>query len=177
MSRVRMGRIRFAALTLTLVLALLVLAGCGVSSSGPTKAGRAPTGVARGVTLYFLDDHDQLRPDLLPIGRLGSVTDAIGWLLAGPEHGEGLHTGIDPTKVQRAAASFERGVIRLYVPVDISETTRLGIDQFVCTALAAYIQGGGSVETRVQVVFSYEPRQVLRSELASRRLRRCPVIG
>jgi hypothetical protein len=45
-------------------------------------------------------------------------------------------------------------VIQLLVPLTIDDVTETGIDQIVCTALAAYVQAGGSPRTRVQVVFT-----------------------
>lgn len=137
---------------LWLALALL-LAGCGVDPSGVTDGGEAPTGVAPGVTLYFIDDHDRLRPQLRPTGRLGDISDALALLLDGPG-GSGMRTGIGPVGVTRVIVDVTPGLIHLRVPLATYEVTPLGVDQIVCTALGVHVQGGGSRTTRVQVTFT-----------------------
>ncbi|WP_245192135.1 ATP-binding protein [Amycolatopsis azurea] len=71
-----------------------LLAGCGVSPDGPTPGGDAPTGVAPGVTLYFVDAQQRLQPDERRSGRLGSIADALALLFSGAAPGQGLHTEI-----------------------------------------------------------------------------------
>jgi hypothetical protein len=161
--------VRRAAVAVALVLAVAAVAGCGVQPSGVRDAGRAPTGVAPGVTLYFVDADGRLRPQLRAIGHLGTVTEALAWLLSSPGS-DGLHTEIKASAVDRVVASTTPGVISLRVPLTSDDVTARGIDQIVCTALGAHVQAGGSARDRVQILFTVAPA-------ASARLRTCPVIG
>jgi hypothetical protein len=144
-----------------LCLALLLLAGCGVEPSGVTDGGEAPTGVAPGVTLYFVDEHDQLRPQLRETRRLGTIAEAISLLLTGPSD-SGVRTEIAPAEVTRVQVDTTTpGLIRLQVPLADYEVTPLGIDQIVCTALGVHVQSGGARDTEVQVALTSgaeEPR-------------------
>jgi hypothetical protein len=161
--------VRRAATAALLALAVAALAGCGVQPSGVRDAGRAPTGVAPGVTLYFVDAHGRLHPQLRAIGHLGSVTEAMAWLLSSPGGG-GLHTEIASSAVDRVVASTTPGVISLRVPLAADEVTPRGIDQIVCTALGAHVQAGGSPHDRVRILFTVGPA-------GSARPRTCPLIG
>ena len=149
----------------------LLLAGCGVQPSGVTDAGRAPTGVASGVTLYFVDDQDRLRPQLRSTGRLGPMSEAMSLLLTGPGH-SGLRSEITPRgeNTTRVVVDTGPGLIRLTTPLARDEVTPLGIDQIVCTALSVWVQGGGAAATRVQVGFTDRTPE-------SDKLRTCPLIS
>ncbi len=135
------------------LVAVLLLAGCGVTPAPPTPGGDAPTGVAPGTTLYFVDAQDRLQPQLRHTGRLGTIAEAEALLLAGPG-GSGLHTQIAESAVTRVAVTVEPDVIRLTVPLSVGEVTPLGIDQLVCTALGVHVQSGGSPETKVRLAFT-----------------------
>jgi hypothetical protein len=148
------------------VLALL-LAGCGVEPSGPTPGGEAPTGVAPGVTLYLVDAHHRLRPQLRRTGRLGTIAEAASLLLTGPGD-SALRTEIAPTAVTQVVVTTEPGVIQLMVPLTVHDFTPLGIDQLVCTALGVHVQAGGSRATRVRVRFTQDTPE-------SDELRTCPL--
>lgn len=147
-------------------LVLLLLAGCGVQPSGVTAGGEAPTGVAPGVTLYFVDEHDRLRPQLRGTGRLGTIGEAISLLLTGPSDSD-LRTEIGPAEVTRVTVDTATpGLIRLQVPLADYEVTPLGMDQIVCTALGVHVQSGGARTTRVQVTLTSGQDE----------LRSCPLI-
>jgi hypothetical protein len=75
----------------------LLLAGCGVQPSGVDDVGQAPTGVAAGVTLYFVDADGRLQPQLRETDHLGTIAEAMALLLSGP--GAGLRTQIEQTEV------------------------------------------------------------------------------
>jgi len=135
-----------------LAAAVLLLTGCGVQPSGVSAGGEAPTGVAPGVTLYFVDAHEQLRPQLRRTGRLGSISEALALLLTGVG-GSDLHTEIASTPVQRVVVTPMTGVVELLVPLTIQDVTSLGIDQIVCTALGVQVQGGGARSLKAQVRF------------------------
>ncbi|KOX16302.1 hypothetical protein [Nocardiopsis sp. NRRL B-16309] len=130
---------------------VLVLAmGCGSPASEVVEGGPAPTGVAPGVTLYFLDDQGDLRPQLRDTGRLGTIPEAMSLLLAGPG-GSDLRTGIESNGPQRMTVTVREDVIELMAPLSADEVSPAGIDQIVCTALAAHVQSGGSPDTGVRV--------------------------
>lgn len=148
---------------------LLLLAGCGVQPSDVTDAGRAPTGVARGVTLYFVDEQGGLRPQLRDTGRLGTINDALTLLLWGPGSGSGLRTEL-PSGGGRVVVTTAQDVIELKVPLAFEEVTPLGIDQIVCTALGVHVQSGGSANTTVRIRFTLPAP-------GSARERGCPLIG
>lgn len=153
-----MSRTRWAA-----AVALLLLAGCGVRPSGVTDSGAAPTGIAPGSTLYFIDAHGELRPQQRASGRLGTVGEAVTLLLYGPG-GSGMRTGITSDGVTRVETTITDTTIELRMPVTSEDVTPLGVDQIVCTALAVHVQGGGSARTTVRLYFtqpapgSEEPR-------------------
>lgn len=137
------------------VLVLLALAGCGLRPSGVSAAGRPPTGVAPGVTLYFLDGDGTLRPQLRETGHLGTVSEALTWLLTGPGD-SGLGTGITASGTTQVVVTGQPGLVVLTVPLALSEVTPRGIDQIVCTAVGVTTQSGGSRATEVQVRFTTE---------------------
>ncbi|MFI7673185.1 hypothetical protein [Actinophytocola sp. NPDC049390] len=151
-----------------LVVAALLLAGCGVEPSGPAAGGEAPTGVARGVTLYFVDARHQLQPRLRQTDRLGTISEAMSLLLTGPGD-SGLRTEIAAGTVTRVGVTTEPDVIQLMVPFTVHDVTRLGIHQLVCTALGVHVQSGGSRTVKVRVRFVQPTPE-------SDRERSCPLI-
>ncbi|BCJ50060.1 hypothetical protein Asp14428_15350 [Actinoplanes sp. NBRC 14428] len=151
------------------VVAALLLGGCGVQPSGVTDAAEAPTGIAPGVTLYFLDQNGTLRPQQRRSGRLGTVAEAVTLLLYGPGQ-SGLRTGISPSESPRAEAVTTPGTIELRLPLAAGEVTPPGADQIVCTALATHIQSGGPARTTVRLIFTIP-------EPGSDTPRTCPLIS
>ena len=151
-----------------LAATVFLLAGCGIRPSEVTDGGEAPTGVAPGMTLYFVDAHEQLRPQLHPTGHLGTISDALALLLSAPV-GSGLHTEIAPTSVTRVYVTPTTDVLQLSVPLTIDDVTPLGIDQIVCTALGVHVQSGGNRGTKVQVRF-------VQTTPESDKARTCPLI-
>jgi hypothetical protein len=147
----------------------LLLVSCGIAPSGVMVGDEAPTGVAEGMTLYVVDAHGELVPQLRESDRLGSIGDAVSLLLADPI-GTGLHSGIASTDVTRVEVTVTDDIIRLRLPLPARDVTPLGADQIVCTALAAHVQRGGSTGTRVEVVFTHP-------EGGPDRPRTCPLIG
>jgi hypothetical protein len=152
--------------------ALALLAGCAIQPSGVTDAGQAPTGLAHGVTLYFVGARDQLRPQFRDTDSLGTISHAISLLLTGPGPGSPLQTQIAPVPggIPPGTVITAPGLIQLEVPFTIQDVTPLGIDQIVCTALAAYVQAGGSKSTRVQLSFTLPTPE-------SGKRRTCPLIS
>jgi hypothetical protein len=136
-----------------LAVAAMVLTGCGVTPTGVTDGGEAPTGVAPGVTLYFVDARDELVPRPRETGRLGTVAEAVSLLLLGPG-GSDLRTEIAPTTNPQVVVTTTPGMLRLRVPLAAREVTPVGIDQIVCTALGVHVQSSGSPGTRVRIDFT-----------------------
>ncbi|AOS61935.1 hypothetical protein [Actinoalloteichus hymeniacidonis] len=152
-----------------LALLVLLLTGCGISTSAVTDAGPAPTGVAPGPMLYFVDDDGALTPQLRDTGVLGTVSEAMSLLIAGPGD-SGLRTEIAATDTTRVMMIARPGVLQIMVPLTIDDVTPLGIDQIVCTALAVHVQGGGAPDLQVQVRFTLSTPE-------SEELRTCPLHG
>ncbi len=154
--------------TWPMLLALLV-ASCGIQPSGVTDVGRAPTGVAPGVTLYFVDARDRLRPQRRETQHLGTISEALALLFTGPGT-SGLRTRIVSGEgTPRVIVETAPDLIQLRVPLAAYEVTPAGIDQIVCTALGGWVQSGGSKSTKVRVSFTIAPS-------GADRLRTCPLI-
>jgi hypothetical protein len=153
----------------TWLAALVLLAGCGVEPSGVDAGGDAPTGVAPGVNLYFLNANGDLEPQLRETGRLGTVPEALTLLLLGPGGSE-ARTEIAQAPLTRVVVTTEPDVIKVNLPLTINDVTPKGIDQIVCTALGVHVQAGGSRSTRVQARFTL-------STTESDVLRTCPVLN
>jgi hypothetical protein len=151
-----------------LAVTVLLLAGCGVQPSGVIAGGEAPTGVAPGVTLYFVDAHNELRPQLRRTDRLGTIAEAMSLLLSEFDDPD-LHTEIRSITTARVVVTTTPDVIQLVVPLAIRDVTPLGIDQIVCTALGVHVQGGGKRSMRVQVHFTLDTPE-------SDKRRTCPLI-
>jgi hypothetical protein len=152
----------------TWLVVVLLLAGCGIQPSGVTDAGEAPTGVAPGVTLYFVDAHEELRPQLRRTDRLGGIAEALALLLTGPGDSE-VRSEIAAPATTRVVVTSTPTTIRLMVPLTVDDVTPRGIDQIVCTALAVHVQGGGARTARVVVRFVQPAPE---SEVA----RTCPLL-
>ncbi|ANZ40413.1 hypothetical protein BBK82_34755 [Lentzea guizhouensis] len=135
------------------LVVVLLLVGCGVRPSGVTDGGDPPTGVAPGVTLYFVDANGELRPQLRDTSRLGTVSEALDLLLSGPG-GSGLRTEIASTPTTRVVVTTAPNVIRLLLPLTARDVTPRGIDQIVCTALGVHVQSGGARTMKVQTRFT-----------------------
>lgn len=152
-----------------LVAAVLLLAGCGVQPSGVTDGGDAPTGLAPGVTLYFVDAHGELQPQTRPTKRLGTITEALALLLLSGAGNADLHTEITSGGTTQVIVTATPTVIQLETPLTIQDVTPLGIDQIVCTALGVQVQGGGSRSMKVRVGF-------VQTTPESDKQRTCPLI-
>ncbi|WP_199044300.1 hypothetical protein [Glycomyces salinus] len=153
----------------TAALLLLALAGCGVQPSEVADGGRAPTGVASGVTLYFVDAEGGLVPQLRETDRLGSISEALSLLFTGPGHSE-LSTDIPEEAPRQVVVTARPDRIELRVPLAFDELTRTGIDQIVCTALGVHVQSGGSTDTTAVLQFTQTTAE-------SKVERSCPLTG
>ncbi|MCS7480440.1 hypothetical protein ACFFQW_16950 [Umezawaea endophytica] len=147
----------------------LLASGCGVQPSGIVDSGEAPTGVAEGTTLYFVDARGELQPSVLRTERLGTVSEALSLLLSRPGQDASRHTEIAETSVTRVVVTTETGLIRVLLPLTAEDVTPLGIDQIVCTALGVHVQSGGTRTMKVRIRFT-------QTTPASEVDRTCPLI-
>lgn len=148
--------------------AALLTSGCGVGSSGVEDGGEAPTGLAEGPTLYFVDDDGGLRPDLRDTGRLGTVLGAIQLLVADADPTqEGLHSEI-PATATRTVVEDAGDYVTIYLPLRSAEISDHGVDQIICTAAAVVAASGRDVD---DVAISVRPTH---GDVVTRP---CPVIG
>ncbi|MFD9895885.1 hypothetical protein ACFWY9_41620 [Amycolatopsis sp. NPDC059027] len=135
---------------------LATLTACGVEPSGVQDGGKAPTGVARGVTLYFVDAEGELVPSPRPTQRLGTITDALNLLVASSSssQSDGLHSAFAwQSALGRSPLVTESDeLIRINLPLAKYEIAPLGVDQFVCTALGVHRQAG---KPAAKVVVTY----------------------
>ncbi|WP_329130880.1 GerMN domain-containing protein [Streptomyces sp. NBC_00670] len=132
-----------------LFLAAAVLAGCGVTDTGPTAAGapargqRATDGTGL-LRVYFLTPHGSW-PVARPAPDGAGPQAALDALLAGPTHAErarGLVTAV-PAGAHVVRARVSAGTVDLYLPWLVAELDRTAVNQLVCTAAAAPGAPGG----------------------------------
>ncbi|GAB3488699.1 hypothetical protein [Amycolatopsis cihanbeyliensis] len=141
----------------------LMLTGCGIEPTGPLDGGDAPTGVAPGPTLYFVDARGNLVPSVTPSERLGEVTNAVDLLLrVGDQNREGLHSDLPTVDSLGPQVTIANTTITVDLPLARSELGPRGVDQVSCTALGVRRQSGDSRVTHVVVNFTVgrrtEPR-------------------
>ncbi|MEU6261919.1 hypothetical protein [Saccharopolyspora shandongensis] len=130
---------------------LLVLAGCGVQPTGVVLAGKAPDGIARGPVLYFVTgEPSQIRSVIRETGRLGTVTEALRLLAAGPTPAEGaagLRTELPfLTTEQVSAGAPDDGIVTVQIPVPPSTLSELASTQLVCTAVGVSAMAGANAQ-------------------------------
>ncbi|MFE0107261.1 hypothetical protein [Streptomyces sp. NPDC059009] len=73
---------------LLLLLLLLLLAGCGVRPTGVIGAGKPPTGLTKGLRLYFVSGNGRLEGVSRPGVEIRSLDDALKFLAEGPTEAE-----------------------------------------------------------------------------------------
>ena len=123
----------------------LLTSGCGVGPSGVEDGGEAPTGLAEGPTLFYVDADGGLRPSVRDTGRLGTVLGAIQLLMADPEPATaGLHSEIPPTTT-RTVVEDAGDYVTVYLPLRSAEISAVGVDQIICTAAAVVAASGRDI--------------------------------
>lgn len=141
-----------------LASAALVVAGCGVQPSSVQDGGHAPTGIAAGTPVYYVNDTGKLVTDRRG-GRLGTIGQALKMLFSTPHPEPGLrsYVGTSPV-ILEFPITRTRHVITVMLPIDRSDVRRdIGIEQLVCTALAVHQQSGGPATTTVRLRFTHGP--------------------
>lgn len=152
-----MSRVVTAAHGALLAVGTVLLTGCGIAPTGVVDEGAAPTGIAAGPTLYFVDDAGALVPEDRDSGRLGTVAEAVALLLTGPGQDSGLRSDIVPTEMTRVQVTTTDESIVLRLPLMSTDAPGRGVDQIVCTALATHVQSGGSPAATVRLEFTIAP--------------------
>lgn len=132
------------------VLLTVLVAGCGVGSTGPIPAGSPASGLQAGsashyARLYFVGPYGM---QALPrhVDAPATPQQALDLLLEGPDRAEqarGLITEV-PTIKGRLTAQAADGAVDLYLPVPVANMTSggLGLSQIICTAANADVPGG-----------------------------------
>ncbi|WP_433871531.1 hypothetical protein [Saccharopolyspora sp. CA-218241] len=138
-----------------LAAAGLLLSGCGIEPTGVLEGGEAPTGVAPGVTLYFVDEHGRVRPKPTRSGSLGDVTAAVDLLLrVGDRNLAGLHSELPRVSSLGPRATVAGRTVTVALPLAMGEVGPRGVDQVVCTAIGVRRQSGAPAGTKVVLTFT-----------------------
>lgn len=146
---------RIGRTALGVAMSAVLAAGCGVAPSDVQDGGSAPTGLAKGTTLYFLDQDDRLASSLRKTDRLGTVLGAVQLLMAGVGVGEsdsGLHSDI-PADGVRAIVVDTGPHIQVALPFNSAEISRAGVDQVICTAVGV-TRASGRDDVRVSITLT-----------------------
>jgi len=128
-----MRRLAAASLLATVVLAALVLGGCGVRPSEVITGRPAPGGSVEGIPLYLLADGQ-----LTLVLRTAKQVDPLTLLALGPtveESGRGLTSEVPP-EIAPIERSTDPGGGRVAVKTgfDVTALSTTAVDQIVCTA-------------------------------------------
>lgn len=134
------------------VIALLVTTatGCGISPTGPVRAGPPASGIqqpgteAHSVRLYFASPYG-IRAVSRPADRPLSPQQALDLLLEGPssaERGRGLISRVPPMAGQLTATTAT-GAVDIFIPVEVStgDLDVTAVSQMACTAAHAGVPG------------------------------------
>lgn len=127
-----------------LLTAALLGGGCGIPGSEVLDGGDAPTGIAPGVTLYFLSSaNDSLVAQFRDTERLGTVAAALDLLSRSTEPGPGLYSALawGDSQPRPLVTEFDNR-ISIRVPVPRNALDDRGVAQLACTALGVHRQAG-----------------------------------
>ncbi|MFJ9713720.1 hypothetical protein [Streptomyces sp. NPDC101234] len=122
---------------LMLLVAALLLSGCGIPATGVIESGDPATGVRPMALLYFITDDR-----LIPVGR--EVTDpadtdaVVAALLTGPDMRDRLH-GLTTAlgRVPTPAISTNGAEVSLQLSAGTESLPPIAARQLICTAAAA----------------------------------------
>ena len=118
------------------VLAGILLAGCGVRPSGVITGGPAPAGTVDGVRFYLIADGE---PALVLRGLKPTAPDEVLRLLAaGPSHveqQEGFSSEV-PAAIVPATVGFDGDSTLVSLSTDVRTLSVLAVVQIVCTVQA-----------------------------------------
>ncbi|MBT3153594.1 GerMN domain-containing protein [Streptomyces sp. CHD11] len=146
---------------LLVLLVVTAVAGCGITPSGPARAGDPASGIQRpgaedrSVRLYFTGPYGIRAVSRLTDRPLGPQ-EALDLLLEGPtaaERERGLTSEVPDMKGQLTATAAG-GVVDLRIPaaVGTGELDVAAVSQLACTAAHADVPGGraaGEVDVRI----------------------------
>ncbi|MFL0025994.1 GerMN domain-containing protein [Streptomyces sp. NBUL23] len=142
---------RRALRTCAAALLIAAAAGCGISTTGPVRAGAPASGIPQpgtetsSVRVYFTDPYG-VRAVTRPTDAPLDPQHALDLLLKGPtptERDRGLTTQVPPA-INRLTATTTTGTVDISIPLqaaagDIEFAT---VSQIVCTAAHARVPGG-----------------------------------
>ncbi|MFE7540146.1 hypothetical protein [Streptomyces platensis] len=137
---------------LTCCVLALVAAGCGIRPTGVTNGGTAPSGISKGMRIYFASDAG-LRGVARPGVKVDTFDVAYKLLFAGPtteERADGLANLL--TVEQPQTVTSHHGNVTIEAPGYSAETPqdqRTG--QLVCTFARAEVLLHGTRPDKVQV--------------------------
>lgn len=120
--------------------ACVLLAGCGIPATGVVEAGEPAVGVHRQAELYFLQrgQQDTLAVVSRRLSTGGGVEDSLQLLFKGlsPEESKvlGLMTRVPPVPMKVGYVGRD---VTVHVGMPAGWLGPLGVDQIVCTAMAA----------------------------------------
>ncbi|MGW2021417.1 GerMN domain-containing protein [Streptomyces decoyicus] len=130
----------------------LAAAGCGIRPTGVTDGGTAPSGISKGMRIYFASDSGPRgvsRPDV----TFDQLDDAFKLLISGPspaERAEGL-TNLLPTAGQFRATA-RHGQVTVTAPGYATFSPQdQATGQLVCTLARAEVLVHGTRPDKVQV--------------------------
>ncbi|MEU5974438.1 GerMN domain-containing protein [Streptomyces sp. NPDC047315] len=136
----------------TCAAALLIASatGCGISATGPVRAGAPASGIPQpgttnsSVRIYFADPYG-VRAVTRPTDRPLDPQQALDLLLKGPtaaERERGLTTQVPPT-VGRLTATTTTGTVDVSIPLQVAtgDLDFTVVSQIVCTAAHAQVPG------------------------------------
>ncbi|MGW7245923.1 GerMN domain-containing protein [Streptomyces decoyicus] len=146
---------------LTCCVLALVAAGCGIRPTDVTDGGTAPSGISKGMRIYFASDNGPRgvpRPEV----TFDQLDDAFKLLIAGPspaERADGL-TNLLPTDVDFSADAVD-GEVTIAAPgYPTGSSQDQATGQLVCTLARAEVLVHGTRPDKVQVVIAGDGERV-----------------
>lgn len=131
-------------------LLIAAAAGCGISTTGPVRAGAPASGIPQpgtessSVRIYFTDPYG-VRAVTRPTDGPLDPQHALDLLLKGPtpaERDRGLTTQVPPT-IDRLTATTTTGTVDISIPLQAAtgDFEFATVSQIVCTAAHAQVPG------------------------------------
>ncbi|MEW9517297.1 hypothetical protein [Streptomyces tubercidicus] len=136
---------------LTCCVLALVAVGCGIRPTGVTDGGTAPSGISKGMRIYFASDSG-LRGVSRPGTEIHDLLGAYKLLLAGPteeERADGLTNLLASTEPM--TISSHQGTVTIDAPRYLAEPQAQSTGQLVCTFARAEVLLHGTRPDKVQV--------------------------
>ncbi|MGW2416791.1 GerMN domain-containing protein [Streptomyces tubercidicus] len=136
---------------LTCCVLALVAVGCGIRPTGVTDGGTAPSGISKGMRIYFASDNG-LRGVARPGTKIHDLLGAYKLLLAGPtpeERADGLTNLL--TDAGPMSVTSHHGDVTIDAPRYVADPQNQSTGQLVCTFARAEVLLHGTRPDKVQV--------------------------